>query len=75
MRQLSSRIVLEIYQKQGFEKIKDLIGKLSVKTLQGLVKFIPEAEPYLKMNQEQLRAVNKTKDYGGGGQFGRVPNL
>jgi hypothetical protein len=59
--------VLEIYQKQGFEKVKDFIAKQPVKILQSLVKVMPEVEPYLKMNQDQIRAANKTNAYGGGG--------
>lgn len=75
MRQISQRIVLEIYQRQGFEKVKDFVAKLPVKILQSLLKVMPEVEPYLKMNQDQIRAANKTNAYGGGGQFGWAPNL
>ena len=52
IRQISQRIVLEIYQKQGFEKVKDFISKQPVKILQSLVKVMPEVEPYLKLNQD-----------------------
>ena len=40
-----------------------------------MVKVIPEAEPYLKLNQDQIRAANKTNAYGGGGKIGWAPNL
>ena len=50
VRQLSQKILLEMYQKQGFEKVKDFVAKLPVKILQSIVKFMPEAEPYIKIN-------------------------
>ena len=36
---------------------------------------MPEVEHYLKMNQDQIRAANKTNSYGGGGKIGWAPNL
>ena len=41
---------MEIYQAKGFEKVKDFVAKLPLKILQGLVKSMPEAEPYLKLS-------------------------
>ena len=67
---------MEIYQKHGFDKMRDgFIAKLPLKVLQQLVKAIPESEPYLKLSQDQIRAAHKTNLYGGGGQFGWAPNL
>ncbi|CDW78329.1 UNKNOWN [Stylonychia lemnae] len=75
IRQISLKIVQEIYQKQGFDKIQDFISRLSNKVLINLVKLIPEAEPYLRMNDDRMRAANNTNSYGGGGSFGWAPNL
>lgn len=66
---------MEIYQKQGFDKVKDFIAKLPMKILQQFVKIMPEAESYLKLNQDQIKAANKTNAYGGGGKIGWAPNL
>ena len=40
-----------------------------------LVKVIPEAEPYLRLNEDKMNAANRTNLYGGGGQFGWAPNV
>jgi hypothetical protein len=75
IRNISQKIILEIYQKQGFDKVKDFIAKLPLKILQNFVKIMPEAEPYLKLSQDQIKAAHKTNAYGGGGKFGWAPNL
>ena len=45
------------------------------KILTHIVKKIPEAEVYLKTNEERMKLANKTNAYGGGGSFGWAPNL
>jgi len=40
-----------------------------------LAKVIPEAEPYLRLNEDRMKAANRTNLYGGGGSFGWAPNL
>eukprot|EP00347_Sterkiella_histriomuscorum_P005376 403356849 len=75
IRELSKKVILEIYQKYGFNQIEDFIAKLESKVLLNLIKYIPEAEPYLRMNEDRMKAANKTNSYGGGGQFGWAPNL
>lgn len=75
VRQVSQKVIFEIYQKQGFDKIKDWVAKMPVKVLTSLVKVIPEVEPYIKLNQDQIKAANKTNAYGGGAKFSWAPNL
>jgi hypothetical protein len=41
---------MEIYQHKGFKKVEDFVQKLPVNVLQQLVKLMPEAEQFLKMN-------------------------
>lgn len=48
---------------------------MPVKVLTSLVKVIPEVEPYIKLNQDQIKAANKTNAYGGGAKFSWAPNL
>jgi hypothetical protein len=47
---VTQRIILEIYQRQGFEKVKEFVAKMPLKVLQGLVKAMPEVEPFMKLN-------------------------
>lgn len=75
MRQVATRIIVDLYEKQGFEKIKDFVSKLSNKVLLNLMKLIPEVEPYVRMNEDRIKAANRTNLYGGGGSFGWAPNL
>jgi len=75
IRQVSLRVIVSIYEKKGFDKIKDFISKLSNKVLMSLVKLIPESEPYIQMNEDRIKAANRTNLYGGGGSFGWAPNL
>lgn len=36
---------------------------------------MPEADIYLKTNEERMKLANRTNAYGGGGSFGWAPNL
>lgn len=76
IRNISIKIIMEIYQRMGFDKVRDFIARLPLKILQStFVKVMPESEPYLKMTQDQIRAANKTNAYGGGGKIGWSPNI
>lgn len=66
---------MAFYTKYGFTSIQELISKLPPKVLLQFVKKIPEAETYLKSNEDRIKAANKTNAYGGGGSFGWAPNL
>lgn len=47
------KILMEIYQTEGFEAIESFIKKVNPKVLAGvIVKNIPEAEPYLKLSHD-----------------------
>lgn len=72
---VSQNIILEIYNKQGFHAIEPFISKLPPKILAQIVRQIPESEPYLRVNEQNTKAVKKANDYGGGGQFSWAPNL
>jgi len=69
-------VVFGFYQRFGFPKIEELIAQLSPKTLDSLIKKIPEAKPFVKLNSENMKKVyGQEKSYGGGGSFGWAPNL
>ena len=46
-----------------------------MKVLTVVERKIPEANAYLKSNEERMKLANRTNAYGGGGSFGWAPNL
>jgi hypothetical protein len=49
-------VITTIYKKFGFKKVEGLISSLSIKSLELLVKEIPEADTYIKIKKQNIKS-------------------